>query len=639
MAPEHTFPTSNQQISFNRWKRTFQSVWETVVSLFVLLLLFSLLFLGISAAKQESVQHYGSQNNPVGDYYTQEIDSLDLAVKSMLSNVDAIDQSSMQDRFKLARRHYKHAEFLVDYFFRESALKINGPNLPEAHPRQPEQPVYATGFQVLEEALYADVYSKNTVKNELYNLLYAINKLRTTPVKPALHDAVIFHALKLNLYRLITKGITGFDSPVALNSIPEATETLISSQIVFSAIADDPSIDKLLSEAIAYTHQHTDFNTFDRAAFITQYLNPLCSALHSYQLTHHIPFNQHPETAIRSDVPTLFSPGAFDPYYFAPSDALPMHTPILALGEQLFKDVRLSGDGTRSCITCHEPSKGFSDGMRTNHSLDGSHPLARNTPSLFYAGYQNVQFLDSRLPFLEDQAHAVITNEEEMDGHMQQVAEQLVSDKTYKGQFKKVFGTSKIDGRMVQLALAAYVRSLAPFDSRFDRYMRGNNAALTNDEVQGFNLFAGKAKCATCHFIPLFNGSLPPFFDKTESEVLGVPAEKSTQPAMDEDPGKYSTYRMPHQLYSFKTGSLRNTEFTGPYMHNGVFTTLEEVIDFYDKGGGEQYGFDLPNQTLPGDELNLTELEKKQLIAFLKALSDESVAGQIRNQSQLPSGN
>jgi len=104
---------------------------------------------------------------------------------------------------------------------------------------------------------------------------------------------------------------------------------------------------------------------------------------------------------------------------------------------------------------------------------------------------------------------------------------------------------------------------------------------------------------------------------------LGVPYNTDTlAPIMDTDSGKYLLYGIPHQLYSFKTVSLRNVALTPPYMHNGVFNTLEEVIDFYDRGGGAGLGFDLPNQTLPGTRLQLTTNEKKALIAFLHALND-----------------
>ncbi|HVF97132.1 MAG TPA: hypothetical protein VM871_07420, partial [Flavisolibacter sp.] len=160
---------------------------------------------------------------------------------------------------------------------------------------------------------------------------------------------------------------------------------------------------------------------------------------------------------------------------------------------------------------------------------------------------------------------------------------------------------------------------------RFDQYMRGNKTTLTVDERAGFNLFAGKAACATCHFIPLFNGLTPPQFDDTESEVLGVPANKK-QKKLDNDLGKYNFANASVHKYSFKTPTLRNVALTAPYMHNGVFKTLEEVVNFYDKGGGAGLGIAPPNQTLSTERLNLSSKERKQIVSFLKALTDTTAA-------------
>ena len=131
----------------------------------------------------------------------------------------------------------------------------------------------------------------------------------------------------------------------------------------------------------------------------------------------------------------------------------------------------------------------------------------------------------------------------------------------------------------------------------------------------------GKALCATCHFMPLTSGTVPPFFTDTEKEVIGVP-ETAANKELDDDLGFYFMYEEPIQLGMFKTPTVRNAELTAPYMHNGVYESLEEVIDFYNKGGGGGLGFDLPHQTLPFDNLELTAEEQQALIAFLKTLTD-----------------
>lgn len=152
--------------------------------------------------------------------------------------------------------------------------------------------------------------------------------------------------------------------------------------------------------------------------------------------------------------------------------------------------------------------------------------------------------------------------------------------------------------------------------------MRGDRTALGAKEKKGFNLFAGKAGCATCHFLPLFNGLVPPRFNETESEVLGVPESTQKPARIDPDEGKFLFTRAPLHRYAFKTPTLRNIARTAPYMHNGVFATLEEVIDFYDRGGGAGLQLAIPHQTLPPDKLGLSRKEKEALLAFLHALTD-----------------
>jgi cytochrome c peroxidase len=153
--------------------------------------------------------------------------------------------------------------------------------------------------------------------------------------------------------------------------------------------------------------------------------------------------------------------------------------------------------------------------------------------------------------------------------------------------------------------------------------MRGSKDQLGPAEKNGFNLFMGKAKCGTCHFAPLFNGLVPPEFVETESEVLGVPKSKDTLNAqLDDDPGKFNFTQSSVHKHAFKTPTLRNIELTAPYMHNGVFSTLEEVMTFYNNGGGRGLGIGPPNQTLPVEKLKLSPREIRDIIAFMRSLTD-----------------
>ena len=600
-------------------------VAQTLLSFLLLFAFFALLYLTISARNTTEVITNDQTNNHVYQEYSNHLHALDSIVTDMQKFAFKIDQSSMIEKFYVARNEYKHIEYIVEYFFRETALKLNGPNLLESDPSKPKQPIYPTGFQVLEENIFnSEEYSPQKVKMELDGIRFAIQRLIQNEHEVEFNQSLLFHALKLNIYRLITKGITGFDSPVAQNSLQEAISTLEATKTIIGTYPQSNEVVQLCKNAITFVQNSHDFNSFDRITFIQQYLNPLCDAMHEYQKKHSIPFPQNPNFAINPEASNLFSEEALNVYFFAPSDALKLNEAIVQLGQQLFNEKALSLDNSRSCTTCHNPEKAFTDGQKFNTIIGSSDMLTRNTPSLINVGYQNAQFMDSRISFIEDQAHAVITNKKEMSGDINEILKRINTNKSYTNQFKKVLNKKTIGERELKLIIAAYVRSLSSFNSRFDLFMRGDSQQLTSEEKNGFNLFAGKAKCATCHFIPLFNGSVPPYFDKIESEVLGVPNQIAKQGSkVDPDLGKYEVYEIPHHKYSFKTTTVRNTEFTAPFMHNGVFNTLEEVIDFYEDGGGEAYGFNLEHQTLPGDKLHLTHKEKSELIAFIKSLSEE----------------
>lgn len=569
------------------------------------------------------------QNDPsalVKRYYSQQVDSLQQQVNLLKKMItDRAPQARVQEAFLQSRLIYKRIECLVEYHFPETALKINGPNLLEAEVSEPEQPIYPTGFQVLEEIVFAeDTWEPKAAITEVDGLIFAVSRLKAQQANMSLTASSVLDAVKLNLYRLITRGISGFDVPVALNSIPEAEATMEATVTLLGLFPEAGPIHRSAQKTLSYLQQYKgNFNEFDRAVFISKYVNPLCVSMYQYQIDHAIPFVQTHNRAIAANAPHLFSEDAYDLSFYTPAGAPRPTAAIIDLGKQLFSDTRLSASGKRSCASCHMADKAFTDGLALNETVAGDRKLLRNTPTLLNAAYQPVQFLDSRISFLEDQVHDVIANPAEMGGTFDHIVAGYEKDKTFRKSYQQAYGKTSVTAANIKYALAAYVRSLTAMNSPFDRYMRGEEQAMTAQGISGFNIFMGKAKCGTCHFMPAFNGSVPPYFEKMESEVLGVPKTSDTLNAvLDADSGKYHLYKIPHQLHSFKTTSVRNAAVTAPYMHNGVFTTLREVIDFYNRGGGAGLGFELENQTLPPDPLGLSEREKKDLEAFIGALTD-----------------
>ncbi|HEX8460159.1 MAG TPA: cytochrome c peroxidase [Segetibacter sp.] len=559
------------------------------------------------------------------DFYKKNLDSLNNTIIQFEKDAPTATNDRMKQLFLEARLHYKKIEFIVEYHYPSSAQKLNGPVLIESEPSEPNEPQHPSGFQVLEESVY-DVLNDETRKEiiyELSNINNRINRLYTLLPELELSESNILDALKLNLYRLITKGITGFDSPVALKSIDEAAATLQSAREILSLFAGaDPAVVTIEHALFFIKESGNSFNEFNRAIFVAKNINLVCKTIYAYQVSSNIPFTNQ-RRAIAVTAQTLFDKEAFNPLFYAPSGTVTATAQQIALGKKLFSEPLLSANGQRSCNSCHVPEKAFTDGLALNEALIENKKLLRNTPTLLNAALQPVQFYDSHIAFLEDQAHDVISNRQEMGGLFESITKQLMKNKLYRREFVAAYRADKITTDNIKKALAAYVRSLIKMNSPFDRYMRGSDEAMNDEALKGFNLFMGKAKCGTCHFMPLFTGTVPPLYDKMESEVLGIPAGADTlHPVHDLDSGKYHLYNIPHQLYSFKTSTVRNAALTAPYMHNGVYQTLEEVIDFYNRGGGAGLGFQLPNQTLSPDKLNLNSLEKKQIIAFISALTN-----------------
>jgi cytochrome c peroxidase len=184
-------------------------------------------------------------------------------------------------------------------------------------------------------------------------------------------------------------------------------------------------------------------------------------------------------------------------------------------------------------------------------------------------------------------------------------------------------------------AIAEYERSLTDWDAPFDKYLREKNYPIKNEIKNGYNIFMGKALCGSCHFLPLLHGLVPPFYTEQEFEVIGVP-EKPNSLVIDKDSGRYRITKKDIHLFSFKTTGLRNLAYTKPYMHHGKYKSLEEVIDFYINGGSSGFKEPLPNQTLPFDSLQLTKIEKKQLIQFLKSLNSPSISEKFQAPKKLP---
>jgi cytochrome c peroxidase len=553
---------------------------------------------------------------------------------SMLPLAKGTSTKDLQRIFSETRFRYKKMEWAVEYFMPTTARFVNGPALDELELEE-NKAVPPEGLQVIEELIYPeyDTANREELVRNIKIMLGTSERMKQHFEAISFSKEQVTDAIRLQLYRIITLGIAGFDAPIAQGSITEAAVSLEHlaqvTEMVLQPVSDSSKqllkrITGQMQTAAAFCRSNNNFNSFNRAAFITDYINPLCGLLYQFQQTENIAFINDGRY-YRSNAATLFDSLGFDVNSFIPSAEYAYTAAKKILGEKLFYDNILSNGNNRNCGSCHQPQLAFSDGLTTSASLRGGF-IKRNAPSISYAALQHGQFWDMRRSDLESQTTDVIENKDEMHGSLTEAVRKLEKEDAYTSAFKEAFpNAAKIEPWQVQNALASYIRSLAVFNSRFDAYMRGNKQSMNSTEIQGFNLFIGKAKCGTCHFVPVFNGTVPPSFQKTESEVLGTPADAAgTKP--DTDEGRFVMHPLPQLLRSFKTPGIRNAAVTAPYMHNGVYKTMEELMNFYNKGGGKGLGLQIENQTLPPDALQLTTEEVKAVIAFMQALTDNPKA-------------
>src|SRR5215475_2097390 len=307
------------------------------------------------------------------------------------------------------------------------------------------------------------------------------------------------------------------------------------------------------------------------------------------------------------------------------------------LGRLRYFDPVLSGDNEQSCATCHHPDLGFSDGRLTSMGLggkgvgpdrQGGKQVRRSAPTIWNAAFNNKQFWDGRANDLEEQASFPITSPDEMNQDRDQLVKELKAIPEYVRLFDNAFGGdggSAVTFNNVTSAIAAFERTIISDNSPFDRYAAGDQTALTAEQRRGLTLFRSlKTRCFECHGFPTFAN--PDF------KVIGVPQ----MPGQKEDFGRSEIEGGEPYKNAFKVPTLRNVALTAPYMHNGRFQTLEEVIDFYAAGGGHGQGLNLPNLDDKIRGFKISPQEKKDLIAFLNALTDESKKPEI--PEKVPSG-
>jgi cytochrome c peroxidase len=320
------------------------------------------------------------------------------------------------------------------------------------------------------------------------------------------------------------------------------------------------------------------------------------------------------------------------------------------LGRKLFFDDRLSADGTVSCDQCHAPAKGFTDQLPTSMGIHHAFGQ-RNAPTVLNALFNTLQFWDGRAPTLEKQIEGPTVNPVEMGNkNLDDVVAKVKAISEYQQSFQAVFnGAITMDN--IEKAIAAYERTQIAFDTPFDRFMAGDQKAISASAKRGWALFNGNGRCMTCHG---WNPTQPLFTDNRFHNI-GVSAHKSDfvplarkalvliaqgggglqqldQLAIQSDMsglGRFLVTKQPHDIGGFRTMGLRNLLVTQPYFHDGSQQTLWDVLDHYNKGGVQNPYLD--GGLLP---LGLTESEENDLVEFLATLTSPEYAGASNEELQ-----
>lgn len=299
------------------------------------------------------------------------------------------------------------------------------------------------------------------------------------------------------------------------------------------------------------------------------------------------------------------SSGSVSPYptIIHPSDN-PTSEAKIALGRELFFDVNLSRDGTIACITCHQPNFAFTDRVPVSMGIDHLQ-TDRNSPSLLNVGFSPTVMFDAHIETLEKQVIVPIQEHTEMDMDMKTLLERLRGIPSYAKAARDIYDR-EFDAWVLTRSIAAFQRSLISLDSKFDRYYyQKDKSALTDSQKRGWKLFSDKLYCTECH--------APPMFTNYEAINNGLYSDYG------KDKGCFRIHSDSSDIGKFKVPSLRNIELTYPYMHDGSFNTLDEVLAHYAKGGNPHVNKD--KRIVP---FTISKDDQTDLLHFFQALTDTS---------------
>lgn len=589
-----------------------------------------------------------SHNNAYFSLYIENLNHLKTQQLDLLKQIQYSDLNSEEDKNTIrgyivkTRSLLKRSDFWLRYLEPVAYKKINGP-LPVEWETEVfekfEKPYRREGAGLTLAELYLD--EEKPDKDTLLKLILA--SVNTVPV--FLNDSIskglreyhhFFLCNRLFLLNLSAIYTTGFECPDTTRIIPELRAMVYDVNGLYASFDESFPANRLpeaylalYNQALLFVKAQPDqFSTFDHFTFISEYVNPLFAMNQQLIREYGVVSRSYVDYSMNKGATSIFKKTLYTGQnpkgiFLRVNDEIVL-SEIDRLGKLLFYDPILSGNNERSCASCHIPEQHFTDTLHSSaEQFDHQGFLPRNTPSIINVGFNHLVMMDGKHTSLQGQTKDVITNLKEMGGQEQDVLAKVLNCPDYKKAFTKLLRHTpqekEITMEHLSSAITFYYSKFSRFDATFDKAMN-KEYVLDARAKKGFNVFMSKAQCGTCHFVPQFNGVKPPFTN-SEFEVLGVPADTGFR-LLSPDKGRHLVHAAHETMNAFRTGTLRNTSRTMPYMHNGVFSTLKQVVDFYDAGGGAGRGLEVPNQTLSSDSLRLTKHEKSALISFMASLTE-----------------
>ncbi len=585
------------------------------------------------------------------NYYFQQLDFFKQHHVKILSQIKKSNLNStsnvenLKTQISEVRLTLKAIDFWLRYLEPVAYKQINGP-LPvewetEVHEKH-EKPYKRLGSGFTLALLYLEEPNpnKDTLLQFFKQSSQALQVFEQDSITTQLNDYQHFvFANRLHLLNLAAIYTTGFECSDTAAIVPELLAILESTHNIYLAY-NQTFIDKNIPAYYLLTYlkmidfvknQPKNYSQFNHFVFIKDYVNVLFAYNQKWIVESKASSKSFLDYALNKNNQTIFSKNVYRAQnakgiFLRVNDENEL-LKIKNMGKLLFYDPILSKNNQRSCASCHFPTQFFTDTTRkAAPHFSKTLALPRNTPSLINANANHLLMHDGKHISLQNQCKDVITNPNEMASDAKEVVEKVMNCKKYKQTFSEFLKhtpqETKVTFDHIASAITLYYNDFSQYDSDFDDAMN-HKTTLNEQSIKGFNLFMSKAQCATCHFVPQFNGTKPPYTG-SEFEVLGTPADKNYK-NLSADLGRFDQNPAIETKNAFRTSTLRNSAKTKPYMHNGVFDTLDEVIDFYNTGGGAAHGLLVDNQTLSSDSLHLSSTEISHLKAFIHSLNEHIV--------------